>query len=212
MDKITEKIYNFGIIPVVAIEDAKDAAHLGRALLAGGLSCAEITFRTTAARASIQTLASQFSEMLVGAGTVLTVEQAQIAVDHGAQFLVTPGFDEIIVEWCLQNDVPIFPGVATPTEINLALRYGLKTLKFFPAQAMGGVATLKAIAGPYGAVQFIPTGGVSPHNLPDYLALPSVLACGGSWVAKKTLIASGEFETITQLTAEAVKIVTETRA
>jgi 2-dehydro-3-deoxyphosphogluconate aldolase/(4S)-4-hydroxy-2-oxoglutarate aldolase len=150
--------------------------------------------------------------MLVGAGTVLTTGQAEAAVDHGAQFLVTPGFDEAVVEWSLLNDVPIFPGVATPTEINMALRHGLNILKFFPAQAFGGIATLKAISAPYGGVRFIPTGGISAQNLNDYLALPSVLACGGSWLVKKTLIASGDFETITRLTAEAVQLVQKIRS
>ncbi len=212
MQTITEKLGELGVIPVVAIQDARDAAGLGSALLDGGLPCAEITFRTEAALSSIKTLSTQFPQMLVGAGTVLTTGQAQAAVDHGAQFLVTPGFDDAVVEWSLDNDVPIFPGVATPTEINMALRYGLRILKFFPAQAFGGIGTLKAISAPYGDVRFIPTGGISVQNLNDYLALPSVLACGGSWLAKKTLIASGDFTTITRLTAEAVQLVQKTRS
>ena len=212
MQTIKDKLGELGVIPVVAIQDAKDAADLGSALLEGGLPCAEITFRTEAARSSIQTLSAQFPQMLVGAGTVLTTGQAEAAVDHGAQFLVTPGFDEAVVEWSLLNDVPIFPGVATPTEINMALRHGLNILKFFPAQAFGGIGTLKAISAPYGGVRFIPTGGISAQNLNDYLALPSVLACGGSWLVKKTLIASGDFETITRLTAEAVQLVQKIRS
>jgi 2-dehydro-3-deoxyphosphogluconate aldolase/(4S)-4-hydroxy-2-oxoglutarate aldolase len=206
MNTLEEKFEKYGVIPVVAIEDAKDAAALGEALIAGGLPCAEITFRTAAAQESIRTLVDRFPEMLVGAGTVLTVEQAQQAVDAGARFLVTPGFDEAVVTWSLQADVPIFPGVVTPTEINMALNHGLSILKFFPAEAMGGVSTLKAIAGPYGKVRFIPTGGINLQNLPDYLALPAVVACGGSWLVKKSLIAAGEFETITQLAAQAVQI------
>ena len=206
MNKLEQKIEGFGVIPVVAIEDARDAAALGEALIAGGLPCAEITFRTAAAQESIRTLAVRFPEMLVGAGTVLSVAQAQQAVDAGARFLVTPGFDEAVVAWSLGKDVPIFPGVATPTEINMALRFGLNVLKFFPAQALGGVATLKAIAAPYGGVRFIPTGGINLQNLPDYLSLPAVVACGGSWLVKKSLIASGQFDTISQLTAEAVQI------
>lgn len=206
MSELNEKFKRFGVIPVVAIEDAKDAAALGSALIAGGLPCAEITFRTTAAQESIRTLAAQFPDMLVGAGTVLTVEQARQAVDAGARFLVTPGFDEAVVAWSLDMDVPIFPGVATPTEINMALQYGLNVLKFFPAQALGGVSTLKAIAAPYGGVRFIPTGGINPQNLRDYLALPAVVACGGSWLVKKSLIAAGEFDTITRLAAEAIQI------
>lgn len=206
MSELEKKIEGLGVVPVVAIEDASDAPALGKALMAGGLPCAEITFRTAAARESIGKLATQFPEMLVGAGTVLTVEQAQQAVEAGARFLVTPGFDETVVRWCLEQDVPIFPGVATPTEINMALRHGLNVVKFFPAQALGGVATLKAITAPYGGVRFIPTGGINAQNLPDYLSMPAVLACGGSWMVKKSLIAAGEFETITRLAAEAVKI------
>jgi 2-dehydro-3-deoxyphosphogluconate aldolase/(4S)-4-hydroxy-2-oxoglutarate aldolase len=186
MSKLEEKFEKFGVIPVVAIDDAKDAAALGAALIAGGLPCAEITFRTAAAQESIRILADEYPEMLVGAGTVLTVAQAQQAVDAGARFLVTPGFDEAVVTWSLQADVPIFPGVVTPTEINMALNHGLNILKFFPAEAMGGVSTLKAIAGPYGKVRFIPTGGINLQNLPDYLALPAVVACGGSWLVKKS--------------------------
>ena len=212
MDKLIARFRTLGIIPVVAIENAKDAGKLGEALIKGGLACIEITFRTAAAQESIAILAKQFPQMLIGAGTVLTVEQAQIAVDNGATFLVTPGFDQAVVEWSLEKDMPIFPGVATSTEINMALRNGLTTLKFFPAQALGGVSTLKAISGPYGDVSFIPTGGINPQNLGDYLALPSVTACGGSWLAKKTLIASGEFETITKLTAEAIQIAKDTRS
>jgi 2-dehydro-3-deoxyphosphogluconate aldolase/(4S)-4-hydroxy-2-oxoglutarate aldolase len=206
MNDLIEKLEDFGVIPVVAIEDAKDAPALARALIAGGLPCAEITFRTAAAQESIRTLAAQFPEILVGAGTVLTVAQALQAVDAGARFLVTPGFDEAVVAWSLDADVPIFPGVATPTEINMALRRGLNVLKFFPAQALGGVPMLKAIAAPYGGVRFIPTGGINPQNLSDYLSLPAVAACGGSWLVKKSLIAAGEFETITRLAAEAVQI------
>jgi 2-dehydro-3-deoxyphosphogluconate aldolase/(4S)-4-hydroxy-2-oxoglutarate aldolase len=206
MHELTHKFSEFGVIPVVAIDDAKDAPALGEALIAGGLPCAEITFRTAAAQESIGVLASRFPEMLVGAGTVLTVEQARQAVDAGARFLVTPGFDEAVVLWCLEHKVPIFPGVATPTEINMALRQGLNVLKFFPAQALGGVATLKAIAAPYGGVRFIPTGGINLQNLPDYLSLPAVVACGGSWLVKKNLIAAGEFNKITRLAAEAVQV------
>jgi 2-dehydro-3-deoxyphosphogluconate aldolase/(4S)-4-hydroxy-2-oxoglutarate aldolase len=211
MSELESIFEGLGVIPVVAIEDANDAAALGEALIAGGLPCAEITFRTAAAQESIRILANQFPEMLVGAGTVLTVEQARQAVDAGARFLVTPGFDDAVVAWSLENKVPIFPGVVTPTEINMALGHGLNVLKFFPAQALGGVSTLKAIAAPYGRVRFIPTGGVNPQNLPDYLSLPAVVACGGSWLVKKSLIAAGEFETITRLAAEAIQIRSQIR-
>jgi len=207
MENMKSQITSLGVVPVVAIEEAKDSLALGEALIAGGLPCAEITFRTAAAEESIQTLSRAFPEMLIGAGTVLTIDQAKRAVDGGAQFLVTPGFDEAVVTWSMAQEVPIFPGVATPTEINMALRHGLKTLKFFPAEALGGVKILKAIAAPYGEVRFIPTGGINPQNLPDYLKLPAVVACGGSWLVKKTMIANNEFNTITKLVREAVQLV-----
>lgn len=211
MDLILEKIKKMGVVPVVAIEDAADATKLGNALIAGGLPCAEITFRTAAAPEAIRLMAAECPDVLVGAGTVLTAEQAETAVANGAKFIVTPGFDAAVVDWCIANEVPITPGVMTPTEINMGLNKGLSVMKFFPAEAAGGLKMLKAIGGPYGDVKFIPTGGISLNNLRDYLSLPSVLACGGSWLVKKTLIANGEFETITRLAQEAVAIVNEVR-
>ena len=211
MEPRLEQIQALGVVPVVAIENATDAPHLGRALVAGGLPCAEITFRTAAAPEAIRLMAAECPDVLVGAGTVLTVAQAETAVAYGAKFIVTPGFDDAVVDWCIANQVPVTPGVMTPTEINLALNKGLSVLKFFPAEAAGGVKTLKAVGGPYGDVKFIPTGGISPNNLRDYLSLPSVLACGGSWLVKKPLISGGEFETITRLAKEAVAIVKEVR-
>jgi len=200
-----------GVVPVVAIEDAADAPKLGQALIYGGLPCAEITFRTSAAAEAIRLMVKECPEVLVGAGTVQTVEQAEIAVANGAKFIVTPGFDAAVVDWCISNDVPITPGVMTPTEINMALNKGLKVMKFFPAEAAGGLKTLKAICAPYGDVRFIPTGGINLDNLRDYLAFPAVLACGGSWLVKKQLIAAGDFQTITRLAEGAVAIVKEMR-
>ena len=211
MEPRLEQIQALGVVPVVAIENATDAPQLGRALVAGGLPCAEITFRTAAAPEAIRLMAAECPDVLVGAGTVLTVAQAETAVAYGAKFIVTPGFDDTVVDWCIANQVPVTPGVMTPTEINLALNKGLNVLKFFPAEAAGGVKTLTAVGGPYGDVKFIPTGGISPNNLRDYLSLPSVLACGGSWLVKKPLISGGEFETITRLAQEAVAIVKEVR-
>ncbi|GAB4422395.1 MAG: hypothetical protein Kow0031_00080 [Anaerolineae bacterium] len=211
MNNVLTRLGQMGLVPVVAIENAADAVRLGEALLAGGLPCAEITFRTAAAEAAIRAISTACPEVLVGAGTVLTVSQAETAVAAGAKFVVTPGFDGAVVDWCLAHSVPVTPGVMTPTEINMALNKGLNILKFFPAEAAGGVKTLKAIGGPYGGVKFIPTGGISPANLADYLRLPQVHACGGSWLATKQLIASGEFERITALTAEAVAIVKQVR-
>jgi 2-dehydro-3-deoxyphosphogluconate aldolase/(4S)-4-hydroxy-2-oxoglutarate aldolase len=211
MSDIVKKLGKFGIVPVVAIDDAEAAVALGRALLAGGLPCAEITFRTAAAAEAIRFMSTECPDVLVGAGTVLTIEQAQAATAAGAKFIVTPGFDAAVVDWCLANAVPITPGVMTPTEINMAINKGVNVLKFFPAEAAGGVKTLKAISAPYGGVKFIPTGGINPNNLKDYLALPAVWACGGSWLVKKQLISAGEFDAITRLTQEAVAIVKEVR-
>ncbi len=211
MNDALNQIEQFGVVPVVAIENADHAPDLGRALIDGGLPCAEITFRTAAAADAIQRIASAYPEMLVGAGTVLTVEQAQKAADAGARFIVTPGFDAAVVDWCIGHGLPVTPGVMTPTEINMALNKGLNVLKFFPAEAAGGIKTLKAIGGPYGGVRFIPTGGISADNLADYLVLPMVVACGGSWLVKKQMIAAGEFGKIAELTAEAVEIVKAAR-
>jgi len=206
MSEIIEKLSEFGIIPVIAIDDAATTVPLGQALLNGGLPCAEITFRTAAAAEAIQKMSAAHPDIVVGAGTVLTVEQAETAVASGAKFIVTPGFDPAVVDWCIANGVPITPGVMTPTEINMALNKGVTLVKFFPAEAAGGTKSLKAIAAPYGGVTFIPTGGISAANLADYLSLPMVHACGGSWVASKKLINAGEFEKIEKLTAEGVKL------
>jgi len=211
MNDVLTQIEQFGVVPVVAIDAVDHALGLGRALIDGGLPCAEITFRTAAAADAIQAMTSNYPEMLVGAGTVLTVAQAQKAADAGARFVVTPGFDAAIVDWCIERDMPVTPGVMTPTEINMALNKGLTELKFFPAETAGGVKTLKAISGPYGGVRFIPTGGINAANLTDYLRLPMVIACGGSWLVKKQLIADGEFDRIAELTAEAIEIVKAAR-
>ena len=211
MDKIIEKITAMGVIPVVAIENAADAARLGDALIEGGLPCAEITFRTAAAASAIRTLCNSHPGILVGAGTVLTKSDAEIAVDAGASFEVTPGFDGGLVDWCLDKSVPVIPGVMTPTDINAAINKKLKVLKFFPAEAAGGIKTLKAISGPYGSIKFVPTGGITLGNLEDYLSLPNVVACGGSWLVKKDQISSGEFDTIETLVREAVQLVDHIR-
>jgi len=211
MIELFEKLGTLGVVPVVKIERAVDAVELGKALLAGGLPCAEITFRTAAAEEAIRRISSTLPEIIVGAGTVLSEEQAERAVAAGARFIVSPGFNPKVVDWCLQNEVPVTPGVLTPTEIDMALDRGLSILKFFPAEAMGGVATLKAISAPYGNVKFIPTGGINQNNLADYLALPSVHCCGGSWLVKASLISGGRFDEITRLIQEAVAIVRRVR-
>ena len=191
------------VIPVVALEDADKAEPLADALCAGGLPCVEITLRTETALESIRALVGR-DDLLLGAGTVHGSEQAKAAVDAGARFIVTPGFNPKTVTWCLENEVPVFPGTSSPTDLEMALDFGLKIVKFFPAEAIGGVKTLKAFAGPYGALRFIPTGGISPVNLVDYLALPQVVACGGSWMVKQDLIDGELFDEVTQLASEAV--------
>ncbi len=206
MNDILQQLGQIKIIPVVAIDDAATAVPLGKALLAGGLPCAEITFRTAAAAEAIEKMSAAYPDMLVGAGTVLTVAQAQQAKAAGAQFIVTPGFDAAVVDWCLANEMPITPGVITPTDINQALAKGLHVLKFFPAEAAGGVKFLKAIAAPYGGVKFIPTGGINETNLADYLRLPMVHACGGSFMVEKSWLASGQFDKVTEMSAKAVAV------
>jgi 2-dehydro-3-deoxyphosphogluconate aldolase/(4S)-4-hydroxy-2-oxoglutarate aldolase len=212
MHQVLATLGDLGLVPVVAIERAEDAVQLGRALVAGGLPCAEITFRTAAAQQAIESIASSLPEITLGAGTVLTVEQADRAISAGAQFIVSPGFNAKVVDWCLETGVPVTPGVATPTEIEMALDRGLEILKFFPAEAMGGTKTLKAISAPYAGVRFIPTGGVNLDNLAEYLSLPSVHCCGGSWLVKSKLISQGSFDEITRLTEEAMAVVRRVRA
>ena len=211
MGYVLQKIGELGVVPVIAIDDAADAPKLGQALLDGGLPCAEITFRTAAAPEAIALMTAACPDVLVGAGTVMTVAQAQRAAEAGAKFVVTPGFDDDVVNWCIEHDMPITPGVVTPTEINMALKKGLNVVKFFPAEASGGVKTLKAIAAPYQDVKYIPTGGISAGNLSDYLSLASVLACGGSWMVKKDLISAGEFGQISAMVREAVALVQQIR-
>ena len=196
------------LIPVVVIEDAADALPLGQALIDGGLPCAEVTFRTAAAPDAISAM-SKLDGLLLGAGTVLTVDQAKQAVDCGAKFIVTPGFNPKVVGYCVDNDIPITPGVCTPTGIEAALGFGLEVVKFFPAEAYGGLATLKAISGPYPMMKFIPTGGINAANIGTYLAFEKVLACGGSWIVKKDLIAAKNFAEITELTQYAVSVLNQ---
>lgn len=203
MDRLGE----YGVVPVVKIENADHAGRLADALTAGGLPCAEITFRTSAAEQSIRSIARSRSDLLLGAGTVLTVEQAKRAVGAGATFLVSPGFDPKVVDWCAVNAISILPGVATATEILMALDMGVTILKFFPAEALGGVRLLEALGAVFSGVRFVPTGGVTASNLAGYLQLPSVHAVGGTWIATAKAISAGAFDDITRLTSEAVAIV-----
>ena len=206
MDEILKEIEGYGIVPVVKIEKAIDALPLGKALLAGGLPLAEITFRTAAAKEAIRTLTGGLPELIVGAGTVLTIEQAQKAIRAGARFIVSPGFNPKVVSFCREQGVPVIPGVNSPTQIEAAMECGLRVMKFFPAEESGGAAFLKAVAAPYEGIRFIPTGGINAANLTSYLSLKNVIACGGSWMVKGELISAGKFEEITRLTAEAVRI------
>ena len=211
MKTIFDKFSEIGIIPVVVIEDAKDAEALGRALKEGGLACAEITFRTTAAEDSIKIMTEKFPEMPVGAGTVLTVEQVDKAVAAGAKFIVSPGLNPDVVAHCIKMGIPIIPGTCTPTDVEKAMTFGLDVVKFFPAEPAGGLNFIKAIAAPYTGIKFMPTGGINAGNVRDYLKYDRIIACGGSWMVKGDLIKTGNFKKITELTAEASRIVKEIR-
>jgi len=203
MNPILEQIQNIGIVPVIAIEDAANAPALARALLAGGLPVAEVTFRTEAGEEAIRRIAAEVPEMLVGAGTVLNVKQAEQALVAGAKFIVSPGLDAETVQFCRQGGVPVFPGCATPTEMQAAINLGLTHLKFFPAEQAGGLAYLKAVSAAYPALRFMPTGGIGPNNLRAYLAFEKIFACGGSWMCPRSQINAGKWEEITQLCMEA---------
>jgi 2-dehydro-3-deoxyphosphogluconate aldolase/(4S)-4-hydroxy-2-oxoglutarate aldolase len=204
MSDVLEQIGKLKVVPVIALEDAADAGPLGEALARGGLPVAEVTFRTAAAEQSIRTMSKQ-QGLLVGAGTVLNADTAKRAVDAGAKFIVSPGFNPKTVRWCLDNRVPITPGTATPTDVEMALDHGLTVVKFFPAEAIGGLKTLQAIAAPYGMMRFMPTGGVTPELLEKYLAFPKVFACGGSWMVTKELLAGKQFDRIAELSRDAVE-------
>jgi len=204
VNKILEKIGELGIVPVVKIEKAEDALPLGKALIDGDLPIAEITFRTSAAEESIKTLTKELPELLVGAGTVLTVEQVKKAVSAGAKFIVSPGFNPKVVDYCIENSIPVTPGINNPTQIEMALERELEVVKFFPAEASGGLLLLESMSAPYTGIKFIPTGGINLNNLSSYLSYNKVHACGGSWMVKDSLISSGNFTEITRLTQEAV--------
>ncbi len=206
MEEMMKQIEAMRVVPVVVLEDAKDAEPLAHALCDGGLPCAEVTFRTAAAEESIKRMTAACPDMLVGAGTVLTTAQVDKAVAAGAKFIVSPGFDPEIVDYCLAKNIPVFPGCITPSEIAQAVKRGLKVVKFFPAAQFGGVATIKALAAPYVGLKFMPTGGVSAANLSEYLSCKSIIACGGSWMVKGDMIKAGEFDKIREMTAEAVAL------
>ena len=207
MNAVLEKIQKLGIVPVVVLNDAADAEPVAKALCDGGLPVAEVTFRTDAAEESIRIMKEKFPNMLVGAGTVLTIDQAQRAIDAGAEFIVSPGFNPNVVKYCQEKGVPMTPGVNNPTAIEAALELGLDVLKFFPAEASGGLKALKAMAAAYVNVKFMPTGGINEKNINEYLAYNKVIACGGSWMVSGDLIKNKEFDKITELTRQAVMTV-----
>ncbi len=207
MDELLERVQQVGVVPVVALDDAKDAAPLAKALCEGGLPCAEITFRTEAAEESIRIMTAEFPDMLLGAGTVLTIDQVERAVAAGAKFIVSPGFAPEIVDYCISKDILVLPGCITPTEVTQAVKRGLKVVKFFPAEQFGGVAAIQALAAPFPNLKFMPTGGISTKNLKEYLSFEKIIACGGSWMVKRDMIAAGQFDKIKKMTAEAVALV-----
>ena len=211
MNEILKKIQETGIIPVVVLEDAKDAAPLAQALIDGGLPCAEVTFRTEAAEECIRIMAEQFPDMLIGAGTVLTTDQVDRAVAAGAKFIVSPGLNPRIVKYCVEKGITITPGCTNPSDIEQALENGLEVVKFFPAEPAGGLNMIKAMAAPYVGVKFMPTGGINAQNVKDYLKYDRIIACGGSWMVSGALVKEGNFEKITELTKEAAAIVKEIR-
>ena len=204
MNEVLEKIQKIGIVPVVVLDDAKDAAPLAKALCEGGLPCAEVTFRTAAAEESIRIMAKEFPDMLVGAGTVLTTEQVDRAVNAGAKFIVSPGLNPTVVKYCVDKGIPVTPGTSNPSDVEMAISLGLDVVKFFPAEQAGGINMIKAMAAPYTQMKFMPTGGINAKNINSYLAFDKILACGGSWMVKKDLVAAGEFDKIRDLTKEAV--------
>lgn len=211
MNETLEKLGQYGIVPVVVLNDSKDAEPLAYALCEGGLACAEVTFRTEAAAESIKIMSEKHPEMLVGAGTVLTVEQVDEAVAAGAKFIVSPGLNSEVVKYCLDKNIAITPGVVTPSEMEQAIELGLNIVKFFPAEPSGGLSMIKAVSAPYTMLKFMPTGGINPGNVKEYLKSDKIFACGGSWMVKGDLVDAGDFDKIKELTKEAADIVKEIR-
>ena len=211
MKTLEEQFYEYAVVPVVVLDDAEDAAPLAEALIKGGLPCAEVTFRTEAAEESIRIMSEKYPEMLVGAGTVLTTEQVDRAVAAGAKFIVSPGFDPEIVDYCMEKNIPVFPGCVSPSEVAQAVKRGLTVVKVFPAEQAGGLAMLKAMAAPYTMLKFMPTGGINTKNLKEYLGFSKILCCGGSWMVKGDMIKNKEFDKITEMTREATELAAAAR-
>lgn len=205
MNAVLEEIQKIGIVPVVVLDKPEDAEPLAKALCEGGLPCAEVTFRTAAAEESIRIMSEKYPKMLVGAGTVLTTEQVDRAVNAGAKFIVSPGLNPEVVKYCVERNIPVTPGTCNPSDIETALSLGLEVVKFFPAEAAGGLAMIKAMAAPYVNMKFMPTGGINAKNINEYLAFDKIIACGGSWMVNKALVNAGEFDKIREMTTEAVR-------
>ncbi len=205
MNDTLVKLSQIGIVPVVALNDINDARPLAKALCDGGLPCAEVTFRTDCAEEAIRVITTEFPQMFVGAGTVLTTEQVDRAVGAGAKFIVSPGLNPEVVKYCVDKNIPVTPGCANPSDIEQALAFGLDVVKIFPAEAIGGLKLIKSMAAPYVNMKFMPTGGINAKNLNDYLAYDRIVACGGSWMVSGDLVNAGKFDEITALTKEAVR-------
>lgn len=208
---LLEELRKIGIVPVIEIEDPDKAVNLAKALIDGGINCAEVTFRTAGAAQAIKNMTEAYPDMLVGAGTVLTKEQADRAIEAGAKFIVAPGLNPDTVQYCMDKKVPMVPGVVTPSEIELALSLGLTFVKFFPAEAAGGLKMIKAVSAPYKAVSFMPTGGININNICDYLSFDRIVACGGTWIVPKTALKEDNYEEITRLCKEAKEHIAEVR-
>ena len=205
MNEVLEKINKIGIVPVVTIDSIEDAIPLAKALCEGGLPCAEVTFRTAAAKESIQKMTKEFPNMIIGAGTVLNISQVDEAVVAGARFIVSPGLNPKVVQYCINKGIVIIPGCSNPTDIEQAIEFGIDTVKFFPAEAAGGLNMIKAMSAPYGNLKFMPTGGINISNLNSYLEFDKIIACGGTWMVKQELIREGSFKAIENITREAVE-------
>lgn len=211
MDKILERLASYGVVPVAVLDDCMAVLPLMQALAAGGLPCAEIAFRTPAAEQSIRLAKAAYPEMLIGAGTVISISQVDRAMEAGAEFIVSPGMDNEIIRYCIEREITVIPGCVTPSELMEAVKYGLQVVKFFPAEQCGGLEAIEAISAPFPQIKFMPTGGINADNMGKYLANDKVVACGGSWMVKKGLIASNAFEEIEKLTAKAVHAVSVQR-
>ena len=211
MKDFKDEFRKIGIVPVVVLDDAKDAAPLAKALTEGGLPCAEVTFRTAAAADVIKNMVEEYPDILVGAGTVLTTEQVDRAVEAGAKFIVSPGLNPEVVKYCLDRDIPVTPGTQTPSEMEQALALGLDFVKFFPAEPAGGLKMIKAVGAALTALKFMPTGGISASNVTEYLQSDKIFCCGGSWMVKGDMIKAGDFDAIKAKVAEAAQIVKDVR-